>query len=57
MSFNPETVNLLRDALDDAWVCLRLEHQAAMQKTALAERMLNPQDRVNVIATACVMPC
>ena len=38
--FNPETVTLLRETLDDAWACLRTEQQAAMQKTALAERML-----------------
>ena len=39
-SFDPETVTLLRETLEDAWACLRPEQQAAMQKTALAERML-----------------
>ena len=39
-SFDPETVTLLRETLDDAWACLRPEQQATMQKTALAERML-----------------
>jgi hypothetical protein len=39
-SFDPETVALLRETLEHAWACLRPEQQAAMQKTALAERML-----------------
>jgi hypothetical protein len=38
--FDPETVTLLREALDDAWACLSPELQATMQKTALAERIL-----------------
>jgi hypothetical protein len=40
MSFDPETVTLLRETLDEAWARLRPEQQATMQKTALAERML-----------------
>jgi hypothetical protein len=40
MPFDPETVTLLRETLEDAWACLRPEQQATMQKTALAERML-----------------
>ncbi len=40
MVFDLETVALLRDTLDDAWASLRPEQQAAMQKTALAERIL-----------------
>ena len=40
MSFDPETVTLLRETLEDAWARLRPEQQATMQKTALAERML-----------------
>ena len=40
MSFDPETVALLKETLEDAWACLRPEQQAEMQKTALAERML-----------------
>ncbi len=40
MNFDPETVTLLREALDDAWACLPPALQAAMQKTALAERIL-----------------
>ncbi len=39
-SFDPETVALLRETLDDAWASLRPEQQATMQKTALAERIL-----------------
>ncbi len=38
MYFDPETVALLRETLDDAWGCLRPEQQATMQKFALAER-------------------
>ncbi|MGC2824381.1 MAG: hypothetical protein WA322_09125 [Pseudolabrys sp.] len=38
--FDPETVAILRETLDDAWASLGPEQQAAMQKTALAERML-----------------
>jgi hypothetical protein len=40
LSLDPETVTLLREALDDAWSCLRPEQQATMQKTALAVRIL-----------------
>jgi hypothetical protein len=40
MSFDPETVALLRETLEDAWAALRPEQQATMQKTALAERIL-----------------
>jgi hypothetical protein len=38
--FDPETVTLLRETLDDAWACLSRERQVTMQKTALAERIL-----------------
>ena len=38
--FDPETVTLLRETLEEAWTCLPPELQATMQKTALAERML-----------------
>jgi hypothetical protein len=41
ISFDPETVTLLREILDDAWACLRPEQQETVQKTALAERILN----------------
>ncbi len=40
VKFDPETVALLKEALDDAWACLSPELQATMQKTALAERIL-----------------
>ena len=40
MSFDPETVALLKEILEDAWAALRPEQQATMQKTALAERIL-----------------
>ncbi len=38
--FDPETVTVLREILDEAWSCLPPERQATMQKTALAERIL-----------------
>jgi len=40
VSFDPETVTLLRETLDDAWASLRPQQQAAMQKSALAVCML-----------------
>ena len=40
MSFDPETVAVLRETLDDAWASLRPEQQATMQKTTLAVRIL-----------------
>jgi hypothetical protein len=39
-NFDPETVAILREILDDAWASLPPEQQATMQKTALAERIL-----------------
>jgi hypothetical protein len=38
--FDPETVNALREILDEAWSCLSAEQQATMLKTTLAERIL-----------------
>ena len=38
--FDPETVALLKETLDDAWACLRPEQRATMLKTTLAERIL-----------------
>ena len=40
LSLDAETVTLVREALDDAWSCLRPEQQATMQKTALAVLIL-----------------
>jgi hypothetical protein len=40
VSFDAETVTVLREILDDAWACLPLEKQATLQKTVLAERIL-----------------
>jgi len=40
VSFDPETVTLLRETLDDAWASLRPQQRAAMQKSALAECLL-----------------
>jgi hypothetical protein len=38
--FDPETVNALREILDEAWSCVPPERQATMLKTTLAERIL-----------------
>jgi hypothetical protein len=38
--FSPETVRLMRMALDDAWSCLEPEEQATVLKTTLAVRIL-----------------
>ncbi len=38
--FDPETVTLLRETLDDAWNCLQPQRQATMLKSTLAERIL-----------------
>jgi hypothetical protein len=38
--FDLETVNALREILDEAWSCLPLERQATMPKSTLAERIL-----------------
>ena len=54
MSFDPETVALLKETLEDAWAALRPEQQATMQKTALAELILDPPPMANEIANACV---
>jgi hypothetical protein len=43
--FDPETVTLLRETLEDAWACLSPELQATMQETALAERILKSAAR------------
>jgi hypothetical protein len=43
--FDPETVTLLRETLEEAWACLSPELQATMQKTALAERILKSAAR------------
>jgi hypothetical protein len=54
--FDDETVAMLREVLDDAWACLRPEQQATMQKTTMAERILNLRLRTNVIASVYLMP-
>ena len=38
--FDLETVALLRDALDDAWSCLRPQERATTSRTQLAEGIL-----------------
>jgi len=38
--FEPETVLLMREALDDAWACLRPQERATTSRTILAEGIL-----------------
>ena len=38
--FDLETVALLRDALDDAWACLRPQERATTSRAQLAEGIL-----------------
>ena len=52
--FDAQTIALLKVALDEAWDRLPPKLQATMLKTTLAERILNPRPRVNVIVSACV---
>ena len=40
MHFDPETITVLKETLDDAWARLRPQQQATMLKSALAERLL-----------------
>jgi hypothetical protein len=40
VGFNPETITLMKTALDDAWNCLGPEAQATVLKVTLAERIL-----------------
>jgi hypothetical protein len=39
-SYDPETIEVLRAALDDSWASLSPEKQAQTTKTALATRIL-----------------
>jgi hypothetical protein len=39
-NFDPETVSLLRAALDDAWACLPPEQRAITSQSILAEGIL-----------------
>ena len=38
--FDPETVSLLRETLDDAWACLPPQQKAVTSRTLLAEGIL-----------------
>ena len=40
-AFSPETIELLRSVLDDAWESLRPEERACTSKTAIAGRVLD----------------
>jgi len=39
--FGPETIEILRSVLDDAWESLRPEERARTSKTAIAVRILD----------------
>jgi hypothetical protein len=38
--FDLKTVSLMREVLDDAWACLRVDQKAATSRTILAEAIL-----------------
>jgi site-specific recombinase XerC len=40
ISFDPETISMLRGVLDEAWSSLPPKEQAELSKTLLAERIL-----------------
>jgi len=44
-TFDPETIELMRSALDAAWESLTLEQQACVSQTLLAERILRAASR------------
>ena len=57
VNFDPKTLALLRETLDDAWDCLRPDQQATMLKTTLAARILKAasqgeRDRERLITAA-----
>ena len=57
VNFDPDTVALLKETVDEAWDCLRPEQQAKMLKTTLAERILKAaaqgeRDRERLAAAA-----
>jgi len=43
--YDPETIELLKTVLDEAWACLLPEQQAGVSKTLLAERLLRAAAR------------
>jgi len=43
--FDPETITVLKETLDDAWARLRPQQQATMLKSTLAERLLKSAAR------------
>jgi hypothetical protein len=45
--YDPETIELLRTVLDDAWACVLPAQQASFGKTLLAERLLGPPRGAN----------
>jgi hypothetical protein len=50
--FDPETVAILRDVLDDAWSRLPAG-QTGVTRSLLAERILRPRGTESVTPTAC----
>ena len=43
--YDPETVELLKSVLEDAWACLLPEQKNSVSKTLLAERLLRAAAR------------
>jgi hypothetical protein len=44
-TFDPETIELMRSALDAAWASLTPEQQAGVSRTVLAQRILRAAAR------------
>jgi hypothetical protein len=54
--FDLDTVALLRDALDDAWACLRPDQRATVSRTLLAEGILKSAAKGERTLNDCVTP-
>jgi len=61
VGFDPETVDFLRNVLDEAWSALPVSKRAATTKSALAERILRraatgERDPIRLKAAALIAP-
>ena len=43
--YDPETIDLLKSVLEEAWACLLPEQQKSVSKTHMAERLLKAAAR------------
>ena len=59
--FDPETIEMMKTVLDDAWAALSPSQQRALPKARLAERILaaaanGERDPVRLLARALIAP-